>query len=262
LGIGATTSIFSLVNAVLLRPLPFADPDNLVAAGVINDRRPHTSLSVGALSYPDFFDWRAQNHSFDGFAAYHDNTVTLTGSGEPRHLDSQVVSADFFKLLGVSPMLGRGVLTEDEKPRANVAVLSHELWRTAFGSADDIVGRAITLDNKSYTVVGVMPQGFQFPIQTPVPQLWTSIGDDAYDSSGGTPSTEQRGAHWLSVVGRLKPGVTVDQAKADLTVIAHNLAAQYPKSNTHFNNANVVPQLDELVGKTRSAIRCCSAQSP
>jgi predicted permease len=255
LGIGATTAIFSLVNAVLLRPLPFADPDRLVAAGPLNDRRIESANSVDSMSYPDFFDWRAQNHSFSALAAYRDNTFTLTGAGEPRHLDGQITSADFFKVLGVEPVLGRGIALPDEKVGTHVVVLSHELWRTAFNSDPAIIGRGITLDSKSYTVIGVVPTGFEFPIQTPAPQLWTSLADDAYDPTGDKPVTEQRGAHMLGLVGRLRPGVSIDQAKADLSVIARNLAAQYPDSNSHYVSADVISQLTVLVGDTRSALR-------
>ncbi len=255
LGIGATTSIFSLVNAVLLRPLPFADPDRLVTAGPVNDRRPEPANSVGSMSYPDFFDWRSQNHSFSTLAESRDNTFTLTGVGDPRHLDGEVVSADFFKALGVEPALGRGIVMDDEKVGSHVVVLSHELWRTAFSSDPEIVGRGITIDDKSYTVIGVMPQGFEFPIQTPAPQLWTSLADDAYDPTGDKPITAQRGAHMLTLVGRLRPGVSMEQATADLSLIARNLAAQYPDDNAHYLSANVYRQLDALVGDTRAALR-------
>ena len=255
LGIGATTSIFSLVNAVILRPLPFGDPDRLVAAGPLNDRRPNEAYSIASMSYPDFFDWRAQNHSFSAVAVARDNTFTLTGTGEPRHLDGHVVTGDFFKVLGVEPALGRGILMEDEKVGTHVVVLSHELWRTAFGSDPAIIRRGITIDDKSYAVIGVMPPGFEFPIQTPTPQLWTSSADDAYEPTGDKPVTEQRGAHMLDFVGRLRPGVTIDQATADLTVIARNLAKQYPDSNAHYLSAKIIPLIDSVVGDTRSALR-------
>ena len=255
LGIGATTAIFSLVNAVLLRPLPFADPDHLVATGPVNDRRPEPAYSVGPISYPDFFDWRSQSHSFSALAEYRDNTFTLTGAGEPRHLDGEIVSADFFKVLGVEPTLGRGIVLNDEKPGTHVVVLSHELWRTTFSSDPRVAGRGITIDDKSYTVIGVMPPGFEFPMQNPAPQLWTSLGDDAYDPTGGTPVTAQRGAHMLSMIGRLRQGVSIEQATADLSLIARNLGAQYPDSNSHRLSAKVVPQIEALVGDTRSALR-------
>jgi len=252
LGIGATTAIFSLVNAVLLRPLPFPSPDRLVAAGSVNDRRMSTGLN--AVSYPDFFDWRAHSHSFEKLAAYHDTGFTLTNSGDPKHLNGQIVTANFFGTLGIAPALGRDVSFEDEKAGAHVVVLSHQLWQTVLGSAPDIVGRAITLDNVSYTVIGVMPRGFVFPIQNPAPMLWTSSGDDAFDP-GGEPTTSQRGAHLLDTVGRLKAGVSSEQAAADLTVIARQLSAQYPDTNQHFSAAKVIPELEELVGDTRPALR-------
>ncbi len=254
LGIGATTTMFSVVNAVLLRPLPFPESDRLVSVGSLNDRRPAPANSPGAMSYPDFFDWRAQNHSFSGLAAYHDTDVTLTGVGDPKHLDAEMVSADFFEVLGVEPAISRGVTLDDEKAGTHIAVLSHELWQSAFGSARDIVGRSITLDNNSYTVIGVTPRGFEFPIQNPAPMLWTSIADDTYDPSGD-PMTGQRGAHLLNLVGRLKPGVSIEQATADLTVIARRLASEYPTTNVHFTAGTVIPQIDALVGDTRPALR-------
>jgi len=255
LGIGDTTAIFSLVNTVLLRPLPFPDPDRILSVESRNDRTPGPRGNTGApLSYPDFFDWRSQNKSFSALASFHDNDFTMTGIGEPNHLTGHVVAADFFRILGVSPALGRGFNRDDEKPGVHVVVLSHTLWESAFGSASDIVGRAVTLDNKSYAVVGVMPKGFEFPIQNPAPMLWTSLGDDGYDPAG-QPMTAERGAHFLAVIGRLNPGVTSDQAQADLEVIARNLSAQYPDSNRHFVGAVVATELESLVGDTRPALR-------
>lgn len=253
LGIGATTAIFSLVNTVLLRPLPFPHPDRLVAAGSVNDRRAASS-GLGAISYPDFFDWRAQSHSFDGLAAFHDNGFTLTGRGDPKHLSGQIVTANFFSVLGVAPAMGRDVSLDDEKPGVHVVVLSHELWESSFASAGDIIGHAATLDNVSYTVIGVMPRGFVFPIQNPAPLLWTSSGDDAFDP-GGDPMTGQRGAHLLEAVGRLRPGVSAEQAAADLSLIARHLSEAYPDTNRHFTGARVMTELEALVGDTRPALR-------
>src|SRR5450755_1204315 len=255
LGIGGTTAIFSLVNTVLLRPLPFPDPDRIMSVESRNDRNPGIRGSAGApLSYPDFFDWRSQNKSFSALASFHDNDFTMTGIGEPKHLTGHVVAADFFRILGVSPALGRGFNRDDEKPGVHVVVLSHTLWESAFGSASDIVGRSVILDNKSYTVVGLMPRGFQFPIQNPAPMLWTSLGDDGYDPAG-QPMTAERGAHFLAVIGRLNPGVTSDQAQADLEVIARNLSTQYPNTNRHFVGAVVTTELESLIGDTRPALR-------
>jgi len=255
LGIGGTTAIFSLVNTVLLRPLPFPEPERLMYVAGRNDRNPSPSGTAGnSLSYPDFFDWRSQNKSFSALASFHDGSFTLTGNGEPQHLTGQVVAADFFRALGVTPALGRDLTRDDEKPGVRVVVLSHSLWESVYSSARDIVGRAITLDNKSYTVVGVMPAGFEFPIQNPAPMLWTSLGDEAYDA-GGEPMTGERGAHLLDVVGRLKPGVRAEQAHADLEVIAQNLRAQYPNTNLHMVGAVVTKELDSLVGDTRPVLR-------
>jgi putative ABC transport system permease protein len=255
LGIGGTTAIFSLVNTVLLRPLPFSEPDRIMSVASRNDRNPGVSGNVGnSMSYPDFFDWRSQNKSFSALASLHDNDFTLTGNGEPQHLTGEVVSADFFRVLGLRPALGRDFTNDDEKPGAHVVLLSHTLWESEFGSASDIVGRAITLDNKSYTVVGVMPKGFEFPIQNPAPVLWTSLGVDAYDP-GGDPMTSERGAHLLDVIGRLKPEVIADQARGDLEVLARNLAARYPDTNRHFVGAVVTTELESLVGDTRPVLR-------
>jgi putative ABC transport system permease protein len=255
LGIGGTTAIFSLVNTVLLRPLPFPEPDRLMYVAARNDRNPSVNANAGnSLSYPDFFDWRSQSKSFTAMASFHDNNFTLTGSGEPQHLTGQVVSGDFFSVLDAAPALGRGFGPDDEKLGAHVVVLGHNLWESAFGSAGDIVGRSITLDSRSYTVVGVMPKGFEFPIDNPAPMLWTSLSDDAYDPAG-EPMTAERGAHLLDVVGRLKPGVTADQAQADLSVIAQNLRVQYPDTNRHFAGAIVTTELESLVGDTRPALR-------
>lgn len=259
LGIGSTTAIFSLVNAVLLRPLPFPEQDKLVwmtlAHTPRNTQAAGAALVPGSLDYPDFFDLRKGNKTLQHVAAYHDNSFTLTGRGDPRHLDGFVVSADFFRTVGVHPELGRDFLGEDEKPGAHVAMLGHSLWQSTFGSDPDIIGKNITVGGLSYTVAGVMPAGFNFPIQNPAPQLWTTLADDAIDSTGDHPVTEQRGAHFLGAVGRLKPGVTAEQAQADLTLIARNLAAQYPDTNAHFLGAFVKPQLEHLVGDTREPLR-------
>ena len=250
LGIGATTAIFSLVNTVLLRPLPFPEPDRLLWVSQLDQ-------SVGvpgipeSLSYPDFFDWRAQNHSFDAISCYRHDSLTLTSSGTPQQLETQMVSSEFFRVLGVNPALGRGFVMDDEKPGTHVAVLSHEIWQSSFGGAGDIVGRAITLDGLSYTVVGVMPKGFEFPIQNPPPALWTTLADDAV---GNRAATAARGADMLNAVARLKPGVTISQATADLSLIARNIAAQYPESNKTYTAALVKPELEDLVGNTRLAL--------
>ena len=248
LGISATTSIFSLVNAVLLRPLPFPQPDRLMWVQQLDE----VAHAPETLSYPDFFDWRSQNQTFQAIASYRGSSYTLTGMGEAQHLNGEIVSAEFFRVLGVQPLVGRGFIAEDETPGAHVAVLGHDLWQSRFGSNRNIAGQAITLDGHSYTVAGVMPPGFAFPIQNPAPALWTTLADDAADKN---PMTEQRGADMLTGIGRLKPGVSVDRARADLSMIARRLAAHYPDSNKPNTAAVVKPEIEELVGDVKPALR-------
>ncbi|MGC2111771.1 MAG: ABC transporter permease, partial [Candidatus Korobacteraceae bacterium] len=150
LGIGATTAIFSLIHAVLLEPLPFPEPDRVMSAASLDQSAGKPGIPE-SISYPDFFDWRSRNHSFESIASYRRDGLTLTGAGTPRLLEGQIVSSDFFRVLGVNPILGRGFVRDDEKPGTHVVVHSHESWQSIFGGASDIVGRAITLDNKSYT---------------------------------------------------------------------------------------------------------------
>jgi len=252
LGIGATTAIFSLLNAVLLRPLPFPEPERLMWAQQA-DIEPGVPANTGeSVSYPDFFDWRARSHSTDGIASYRDDRLTLTGIGEPQMLEAAVVSAEFFRVLGVRPLLGRDLQPADERPGAHVAILSYALWQSKFSGARDILGRAIALDGRSHVVVGVMPAGFIFPIQNPAPALWTTLADDA---EGAKPRTAQRGFDSLEVVARLKPGVTLAQARAELSVIARNIARQFPDTNKPYTAAIVQPMLEHLAGDFRPALR-------
>ena len=253
LGIGATTGIFSLVNAVLLRPLPFPEPERLMD---LQQKSPRTgTIAPQSLSYPDFFDWRAQNLTFTVMASFRDENTTLTNAGTAQILQSEIVSSDFFRVLGVRPELGRDLLSEEEKAGHSAAMLSHQLWQTVFSGRPDIVGQTITLGGDAYTVAGVMPATFRFPYQNPGPQIWISAATDAFDPDGGPPLTTQRGAHMLDVIGRLKPGVTPDQARADLSHIDSNLAAQYPESNKFFTAAQIKPELEALIGDSRPALR-------
>ena len=253
LGIGAATSIFSLVNAVLLRPLPFPQPDRLMS--VLHENHANGAVTSISLSYPDFFDWRTRNHSFSAMASYRDTSLTLANAGEAQNLEGDVVSSEFFRVLGIHPALGRDFVSADEKPGQHVAMLSHELWQSIFGSRPDIVGQSITLDGDSYTVAGVMPEGSDFPIGYPAPRLWVTLATDAVDPEGGKPITAQRGFDALSVIGRLKPGLTADQARLEMSQIDASLAAQYPDSNKQYYSANVESELEALVGDARLALR-------
>ncbi|RXS95745.1 ABC transporter permease [Silvibacterium dinghuense] len=253
LGIGAATGIFSLVNAVLLRPLPFPHSERLMWA----EHNFHNGgmVTPNTLSYPDFFDWRLQSHSFEEMATYRDSSYTLTGYGQAQELDGAVVSSDFFRVLGVRPALGRDFTRTDEQAGQHVVVISHALWLSAFGGNPDIVGRTIRLGNDAYTVAGVMPTGVIFPLVNPAPQLWTTLADDSFDPEGGKPMTAQRGMNMLFVIGRLKEGVTPSQAQAELSNIDAHLAIAYPDTNKHFTSAVVTPELDHMVGDVRPALR-------
>jgi putative ABC transport system permease protein len=249
LGIGANTAIFSVVNAVLLRPLPFPNPDSLVSLFETDLKR---GLQSGTHSYPNFMDLRAQNTVFERVSSYHGSDFILSGRGEPARLQGAVVTADLFPLLGVQPMLGRTFVPDDDKPSENgrVIILSQPLFQKRFSSDPSILNQAVTLNGISYTVVGVMPAGFEFPIQNEPVELWTTIAGDA---SGETPITDQRGAHFLQVIGRLKPGVTQEQAQAEITAIAARLEQQYPDTNTR-RGLRVDSALKALVGDIRPTL--------
>ena len=246
LGIGANTAIFSVVNAVLLRPLPFPDSSKLVA---LFETLPEKGRMSGSHSYPNFFDLRAQATTFDKLACYHDADFIMTGRGEPARLPAAVVAADLFPLLGVKPIYGRTFVPDDDKPTetGRVVILSEQLFHQRFNSDPSIVGQSITLAGVNFTVVGVMPASFEFPIQNDPVQLWTTIAGDA---SGEEPITSQRGAHFLRVIGRLKPNVTPEQAQSELTAIAARLEKQYPDTNTH-KSLRLESALSALVGDVR-----------
>ncbi len=249
LGIGANTTVFSIVDAVVLRPLPYAHPERLVE---IQSKISTGAYLGGAVCYPDFFDWRAQNHSFEHMVSYHDNSLTLTGVERPVHLDGQVVSWELLPTLGVSPELGRGFRPEDEKLGARVVLISHSLWVSQFGSDPGVVGRTLHLSGQTYTVVGVMPASFRFPVDAPKTDFWTTLATD----NDGTPraSTANRGEHSMAVMGRLKPGVTVEAADAEMKEIAARLAKQYPDTNTKHNSAQVESELTAMLGDTRTGL--------
>src|SRR5215204_4650440 len=209
-------------------------------------------MQRGSHSYPNFFDLRSQNTVLERAACYHSGDFIMTGRGEPARLQGAVVTSDVFPLLGVAPVLGRTFLPDDDKPSetGRVAVLSQSLFQKRFNGDPSILDQAITLNGLTYTVVGVMPAGFEFPIQNDPIELWTTIAGDA---SGKTPVTNQRGAHFLQVVGRLKPGVTLEQAQAEFTTIAARLEQQYPDTNTH-RGLRVDSALSALVGNVRPTL--------
>lgn len=249
LGIGVTAAIFSLVDAVLLRRLPFPEQSRLMWLNLQDHSLP--GVIPESLSYPDFFDWRSRTRTFSGMAAYASTTAILQSQGQAQHLDAMMVSSDLFDVLRVAPMLGRDFRREDEKPGNRAVMLSYSLWQSTFGTNPDIVGKEIRIGDHSYVVAGVMPKDFRFPLTNPAPALWMSIAEAA---EGKNPQTSQRGFECLDVIGRLRPGITPDQAKADLSLIASQIARQYPDSNKRFSSALVEPELRHITGNTKPAL--------
>jgi predicted permease len=251
LGIGANTTIFSVVNAVLLQPLPFFEPDRLVSAVGIDARNNEHGRP---LSYPDFADLRAQSRTLESLAAYSDADFTLTGSGEPLHLKGETVSADLFTVLRTHPEVGRTFASTDDQAGTHVVILSHGLWKDRFGGDPNIAGKSIRLDGQNYSVVGVMPADFQFPLAAEPRALWTTMAGLMTVAPGDDkPTSEQRGAHFLQTIGRLPPGVTLQQANQDTAEIATGLEKQYPDTNGHIS-MGLRPQIEALVGDIRPVL--------
>ncbi|HEY1583845.1 MAG TPA: ABC transporter permease [Chthoniobacterales bacterium] len=252
IGIGANTAIFSVVNAVLLKPLPFPQPQQLLAWGSLENRQPNET-GFDSVSYPDFFDFRAQNKSFSHLAVHRMESLALVGDGPAQSLRAEKVSGEFFEVLGVQPVLGRGFRREEEKagggPGGFTVVLSHAFWEQHFKGDDSVLGKSITLDGRPFTVIGIMPSDFSFPIDSEPAEVFVTIALDASNADGSKPQTAQRGSHSLQGIGRLKSGATVAQADAELRTIAAALARQYPESDTKFS-AGAAPLREDLIGDT------------
>lgn len=250
LGIGANTAIFSVLDAVLLRPLPYPASRQLVTIWGTDSK---TGETQRALSYPDFADLQAKNDTFDAMAAYTDGSLTMTGHGDAAELKVEIVSAALLKVLRVSPMLGTGFTADHDKPGARVVLLSNAFWKSRFGGDPAVVGRQITLSGVSYTVLGVMPADFQFPLNNTPRDLWTTTAIEMSNFGGDEPITAQRGAHFLAAIGRMKPNVTISQANADTAAIASGLARQYPDTNTYLG-LTTQPAAEALVGDVRPVL--------
>src|SRR5262245_56471560 len=243
LGIGANTAIFSVVNAVLLRPLPYEHAEQLVKLLTVNTQK---GSRDGSLSFPNYVDFRAQNSVFEALAAYNENTAALTGDSAPERITGLASSPDLFKVLGAQAAIGRGLIAEDERVDPAVVVLSHNLWQRRFGADANIVGKPITLNGKQKTIVGVMPADFRFPFVNSLPEYFAPL-----DPKGGMES--QRGASTFRVIGRLKPGITLAQAEAEVRAIAAHLEEQYPNENGG-QGAALVSAHEDLVGDLRPTL--------
>jgi len=216
LGIGANAALFSVINAVLLKPLPYPDSARLVR---IFETFTH---GYGSVSTPNFFDWRRQNHVFDHLEAFSNGSLNLQSGGEPERIPSVVATAGLFEMLGAKPMLGRTFLPDEDQPgKPQVVVMSERLWRRRFGADPKLLGSQITLEGQSTTVIGIMPARFQFPPGSLTRTLWMPLEFAPHH-------LKERGSHWMAVIGRLKSGITLPGADAEMKQIAARLAQQFP----------------------------------
>jgi putative ABC transport system permease protein len=243
LGIGANTAIFSVINAVLVRALPYEEPERVIWMwGAIRGR-----TSQASVSPLDFLDYRGQNQSFEHLAAAITIPVSsnLTDSGEPERISGAAITTNYFQALGIKPELGRDFVAEEEQAgQGQVVILSHALWQRRFGGDQAILNQTITLDGKSYTVIGVMPPAFRFPSHA---EMWTPLSFDAF------PEMKVRKAHFLRPIGRLKAGVTLAQAQAEMDGIARQLEETYPDSNTNWG-LRLVSLQEQIVGNIKPTL--------
>lgn len=241
LGIGANSALFSVVNGVLLKPLPFPNPEQLVT---LHQSKPN--FDTGAIPFPNFRDLQKENRTFSAMAISRGTGFSLIGAGEAERVNGRWITSDFFTVLGVQPVIGRTFAPgEDESGAGPVALISAELWQRKFGAAQDVLGKAITLDDKNYSIVGVIPATFKLVGNVDV---FVPIGQ------WGTPALRNRGvALGLHGIGRIKPGVTVAQAQSDLDRVMRDLATTYPDTNRN-NGSKIIPLEERLVGSVRSIL--------
>ena len=243
IGIGGTTAIFGAVNAVLLRPLPYPDADRLMRVYKTSLKTPDNI--GGTVSPPDFVDWRRDNASFSELAAFTTDSLALTGLGAAEQIPAGQVTGAFFTVMGVEPMAGRAVaLADDPAGARDVVVLSHAIWTRRFGSNPSVIGQQITLDGVAHEVIGVMPAGFQYPLRS---EIWVPLRFTARDLE------TQRGAHYIDVIGRLKPDVAIERARDDMRAVAATLAADFPRTNRDYSAA-VHPLRESMVSNVRQSM--------
>jgi putative ABC transport system permease protein len=247
LGIGANTAIFSVVYAVLLKPLPYTNPDQLFTAFQANKQQ---GIAETGCSYPNYEEWRAQNHVFSELAGILAHQLTLTGRGEASVVNTSVVTPELFALLDVKPLAGRIFFPPDGKQGAPpVALLSEDLWRGRFGADPKIIGSSINLDQRPFTVIGIIPAAFRTPFFNTKQEVWIPLVQDPLFST----FMPQRGTHMLPILGRLKAGVSVAQAQAEMDAISERLAREFPAENSGWI-VRLVPLQKEIVGNVRTAL--------
>jgi putative ABC transport system permease protein len=257
LGIGANTAVFSVLDAVLLRPLPFHEPQNLVALGEFDIReKADPGTEIRSTSYLDYVDFRDQTQVFDRVGVYTNQAVsTLTDGNQAMHVQGESVSANLFQLLGIQPMLGRTFLPNEDEPGNHVVILSHGLWQRQFGGDRGMIGKDVTLDGQQFQVIGVMPPRFTFPIGSNPPELWIPMSNlRQTQKDGSPPMTEQRDNDFFQCVARLKSNVSMQQAQANIDTLVANWHQQYPESKLH-TGAKVIPEIYSMISSgTHSAL--------
>jgi len=247
LGIGANTAIFSIVDAVLLRSLPYPDPNQLVLMFEVPLQQPD---ALSGISYRDFTEYREQNRVFSEMAGNSFHDLTLTGAGEPSIVNTAAVTPEIFPLLNAKPLAGRTLLPEDGKQgAAPVAVLSENLWRSRFGSNPAVIGESVTLDMRSFTVVGILPASFRYPDGAPPQDVWISVAQDPLFG----PRMSQPGARVLVGIGRLKPGVFLAQAQAEMNTMGARLAREFPAEDSGLT-IRIEPYRQVVVENVKSAL--------
>jgi predicted permease len=248
LGIGANTALFSVIDAVLLRPLPFHDPGRVVAVHSVDLK---DATHGGEISYPAFLDWRSRTRSFVAMSVWSTMSFTYTGGDQPESVPGAMVSANLLSMLGVSPAIGRGFTLDEDNPGSDQlpVLLSYEFWQSHFGSDPSVLGRALILDSQKFSVVGVMPPRFQFPVQRNRVELWITI---AHDLQGKSAMAAQRDVSYLQVIARLKPGVEIPQAQSDVLLVQEQLNRQYP--DTRPRGATINSESDQVAGAMRPVL--------
>ena len=255
LGIGANSAIFSVVNSILLRPLPFKNPDRLVSIWETN-KVPKFGLDKYPASAGDFVDWRDQNRVFDQVSGYYGQNFNLTGHNQPEKIAGLSVSGDFFEMIGVEPMLGRSFTPEEDKPGANrVVVISHNLWQDTFGSDPDLIGKQITLNDRNYSVIGIMPAGFNFPRGADVPSFFGAAPKtDIWSPMAlGSDAKNERANYGMTVLARMKPGISIQQAQTGMDIVARRIEEQHKDFNEG-SGVILVPLQEQMVGSFRKAL--------
>lgn len=253
LGIGATTAMFTVVNAVLLRPLPYPEPERLVAVNGYNTHHTRPAIGQSNISLPDYRDIVSRNHSLEGFAAYSSSQFTVTGLGEAQQVDTLMSTSNVFQVLGVQPALGRGFAPGEDGAGHHVVVISDRFWRRHFNRDKSVLGRSFEIAGHPYSVIGVMPVGFQFAARMKPRDLYITYSRWTDTKELAEGCFNQRGCHSSFGIARLKPGVTIDQADADLAAVARALTAEYPDYNAHMGFI-ATPELKYVVGSTRTPL--------